>query len=171
MLASDSNFSIFSRIWPRSRQRAWARTQTRCGTGPRRRFQYEQRLDHAGMIAAFNTELKRQGLYKQVCANCHSTHDQPGSLPTSLRFATGKFRRVSDPGHVPDADGYGMMVPQSWMVPHPDLRCGPLHPRNISNIGPVAVCAADKAYLAAAAGETRAEPSNRALDRQITARI
>ena len=54
-----------------------------------------------------------------MCANCHGTKDQPGSLPTSLRFAEGKFKNGSDPYSLYQTltHGYGMMAPQTWMVP------------------------------------------------------
>ena len=46
-----------------------------------------------------------EAIYDRVCINCHGTKDQPGSLPTSLRFASGTFKNGSDPlQHVPDAD-------------------------------------------------------------------
>ncbi|MBI3862208.1 MAG: c-type cytochrome, partial [Planctomycetia bacterium] len=83
--------------------------------------EYESRLDHRGLIAAWNDDSFRRGeaIYRRVCANCHGTRDQPGSLPTSLRFASGKFKNGSDPHALYQTltRGYGMMVPQSWMVP------------------------------------------------------
>mgnify|MGYP003338117553 CR=1 FL=1 len=44
---------------------------------------------------------------------------QLGSLPTSLRFAEGKFKNGSDPFSLYGTltRGYGQMAPQSWMVP------------------------------------------------------
>ncbi|MFO0948311.1 MAG: cytochrome c, partial [Planctomycetota bacterium] len=58
-------------------------------------------------------------MYLRVCANCHGTHDQPGSLPTSLRFATGSFKNGSDPHQMYQTltHGFGLMVAQRWMVP------------------------------------------------------
>jgi mono/diheme cytochrome c family protein len=45
--------------------------------------------------------LKRgEAIYMRVCANCHGTQQQPGSLPTSLRFAEGKFKVESRSGAV-----------------------------------------------------------------------
>lgn len=83
--------------------------------------EYEQHIDHAGMIASLNGDSYRRGeaIYSRVCANCHGTHRRPGSLPTSLRFATGKFKNGNDPFTMYQTltRGFGMMVPQAWMVP------------------------------------------------------
>lgn len=83
--------------------------------------EYEAHLDHAGLIAARNDAAYKRGeaIYNRVCANCHGTHDKPGSLPTSLRFAEGKFKNGSDPlaMYRTLTHGFGLMMPQSWMVP------------------------------------------------------
>ncbi len=82
---------------------------------------YERDLDHAGLLRSLNaTSLKNgQAIYERVCANCHGTRDKPGSMPTSLRFAEGKFKNGSDPYrlYLTLTHGYGMMTPQTWMVP------------------------------------------------------
>lgn len=82
---------------------------------------YESHIDHAGLIRKWNDESLNRGqaIYQRVCANCHGTHDQPGSLPTSLRFAEGKFKNGSDPLSMYRTltHGFGQMVPQAWMVP------------------------------------------------------
>ncbi|MFO0942130.1 MAG: DUF6797 domain-containing protein [Pirellulales bacterium] len=83
--------------------------------------EYEKSLDHAGLIQAWNADSLERGkaIYTRVCANCHGTHDQPGSLPTSLRFAGGKFKNGSDPISMyrTITYGYSQMTPQTWMVP------------------------------------------------------
>jgi putative heme-binding domain-containing protein len=83
--------------------------------------EYESHLDHRQLIAGWSEQSLSRGevIYKRVCANCHGTHDRVGSLPTSLRFATGKFKNGFDPYGIYQTmtRGYGMMVPQSWMVP------------------------------------------------------
>ena len=83
--------------------------------------EYEKRIDHAGMIQSFDQENYRRGesIYNGLCINCHGTPDRPGSLPTSLRFASGKFKNGSDPYTMYQTltRGFGMMVPQTWMVP------------------------------------------------------
>ena len=83
--------------------------------------QYEKDIDHAAMIADLNGESFKRGqaIYSRLCVNCHGTHDKPGSLPTSLRFATGKFRSGSDPHTMYQTltRGFGMMIAQTWMVP------------------------------------------------------
>jgi len=83
--------------------------------------EYEQRIDHAGMIADLNdASLKRgEAIYRRVCANCHGTHDQAGSLPTSPRFASDKLKNRTDPHGMYHTltHGFGMMQPQGWMVP------------------------------------------------------
>lgn len=82
---------------------------------------YESRIDHAGMIRGWNDESIKRGesIYNRVCANCHGTLEQVGSLPTSLRFAEGKFKNGSDPYSMYKTltYGFGQMTPQTWMVP------------------------------------------------------
>ncbi len=83
--------------------------------------EYEARVDHAGLIRAWDAKSLERGaaIYQRVCANCHGTLDQPGSLPTSLRFAEGKFKNGHDPYAMYHTltHGFGMMTPQPWMVP------------------------------------------------------
>ncbi|MCA9263536.1 MAG: c-type cytochrome [Planctomycetales bacterium] len=83
--------------------------------------EYEQHVDHAGLLRNLNDESFQRGeaIYNQLCVNCHGTHDQMGSLPTSLRFAQGKFKNGNDPHTMYQTltRGFGMMVPQGWMVP------------------------------------------------------
>ena len=83
--------------------------------------EYEKAIDHAGMIASLDQGAFKRGeaIYNRLCINCHGTHDRPGSLPTSLKFASGKFRNGSDPFTMYQTltRGFGMMVAQTWMVP------------------------------------------------------
>jgi putative heme-binding domain-containing protein len=82
---------------------------------------YERELDHAGLIADLGPASFKRGeaIYQRVCANCHGTKDRPGSLPNSLRFASGVFKNGSDPYRIYQTLtlGYGQMAPQAWMVP------------------------------------------------------
>ncbi len=83
--------------------------------------EYEQELDHAGMIADLGPDSLKRGeaIYNRVCVNCHGTKVAPGSLPTSLRFATGQFKNGRDPLSLYRTLtlGFGQMTPQTWMVP------------------------------------------------------
>ncbi len=82
---------------------------------------YEQHIDHAGFIGEWNDDAFKRGeaIYRRVCMNCHGTKDQAGSLPTSLKFASGKFRNGSDPFTMYQTltRGFGLMAAQTWMVP------------------------------------------------------
>jgi putative heme-binding domain-containing protein len=82
---------------------------------------YERDLDHAGLIRSLNAASFRRGeaIFGRVCTNCHGTKEQPGSMPASLRFAEGKFKNGADPYRMYQTltHGFGMMTPQSWMVP------------------------------------------------------
>ena len=82
---------------------------------------YEKDIDHAGMIAGLGRASLQRGeaIYSRLCINCHGTKDQPGSLPTSLRFASGTFKNGGDPYRMYQTltRGFGMMAPQTWMVP------------------------------------------------------
>ena len=82
---------------------------------------YERDIDHAGLIGDWDEESFERGeaIYERLCINCHGTQDRPGSLPTSLRFASGKFKNGNDPYGMYRTltHGFGMMLPQTWMVP------------------------------------------------------
>ncbi len=82
---------------------------------------YEHDLDHAGLISSLGRRSLERGeaIYLRVCANCHGTKDQPGSLPTSPRFADAKLKNGTDPHRLYQTltHGFGMMPPQTWMVP------------------------------------------------------
>jgi putative heme-binding domain-containing protein len=83
--------------------------------------EYERRLDHAGLIVGLGSDSLRRGeaIYTRVCANCHGTKDQPGSLPNAPRFASAGLKNGSDPYSLyrTITDGFGQMAPQTWMVP------------------------------------------------------
>lgn len=83
--------------------------------------EYEQRIDHTGLISDWDDDSLKRGeaIYQRVCGNCHGTRAQEGSLPTSLRFAEGKFKNGSDPLSMYRTltHGFGLMPPQTWMVP------------------------------------------------------
>lgn len=83
--------------------------------------EYEKRIDHTGLISSWNRKSFERGkaIYDRLCVNCHGTKNRVGSLPTSLKFASGKFKNGSDPYSMYQTltHGFGMMVPQRWMVP------------------------------------------------------
>lgn len=82
---------------------------------------YEEKLDHAGMIRSWNQRTLQNGeaVYRSLCVNCHGTKEEAGSLPNALRFASGKFRGGSDPYSMYKTitHGYKMMLPQRQLVP------------------------------------------------------
>ncbi|MBL8800314.1 MAG: c-type cytochrome [Planctomycetia bacterium] len=83
--------------------------------------EYEKDIDHAGLISGADAgSLKRgEAIYQRTCINCHGTKAKPGSMPTSLPFASGKFKNGSDPYSIYRTltHGFGLMAPQFWMVP------------------------------------------------------
>lgn len=83
--------------------------------------EYEKDINHAGFLRSLDEKALRRGeaIYNRVCANCHGTRDALGSMPTSLRFAADKLKNGSDPYSLYQTltYGYGMMAPQTWMVP------------------------------------------------------
>ncbi len=83
--------------------------------------EYEADVDHARLIAGLGPEAMARGeaIYGRACATCHGTKAGPGSMPTSLRFASGAFKNGSDPYSMYRTltHGHGQMPPQSWMVP------------------------------------------------------
>ncbi len=82
---------------------------------------YEQDLDHAGLISQWNAESLARGaaLYDGLCVNCHGTRERPGSLPNALQFAKGRFRNGADPLSMYKTltHGYRLMAPQRQLVP------------------------------------------------------
>jgi glucose/arabinose dehydrogenase/mono/diheme cytochrome c family protein len=75
-----------------------------------------ERSDHAEIVAGWNAQTLEEGatIYKTLCVVCHGTKEQPGSLPTALRFAEGQFKNGSDPFsmYLTLTKGFGQMVPQ-----------------------------------------------------------
>jgi putative heme-binding domain-containing protein len=114
---------------------------------------YERHLDHAGLIRSLDGRSLKRGaaIYVRVCANCHGTREQVGSLPSSLRFAEGRFKNGSDPYRMYQTltHGFGLMTPQTWMVPEQKydvihyIRETYVRPHNPGQYRPV-----DAAYLA-----------------------
>ena len=114
---------------------------------------YESRIDHRGMVSSWNrNSLKRgESIFSLHCASCHGTVEKEGSMPTSLRFASGKFKNGSDPFTMYQtlSHGYGMMNAQRWMVPEQKydvihfIREAFIKEHNPSEYFPV-----DEAYLA-----------------------
>lgn len=75
-----------------------------------------ERSDHAEIVRGWNDKTLEEGakIYKALCIVCHGTKEQPGSLPTALRFAEGQFKNGSDPHSMflTLTKGFGQMVPQ-----------------------------------------------------------
>ena len=75
-----------------------------------------ERSDHAEIVGGWNAKTLEEGaaIYKSLCVVCHGTKEQPGSLPTALRFAEGQFKNGSDPYSMFTTltKGFGQMVPQ-----------------------------------------------------------
>ena len=129
--------------------------------------EYEKHIDHAGMLRDLDDKAFRRGeaIYLRLCINCHGTKDQPGSLPTSLKFADGKFKNGHDAFRIYQTltHGFGFMAPQTWMVPQQKydvihyVRETYLKPHNSSQYASI-----DAAYLASLPeGDTRGPaPSN-----------
>ena len=82
---------------------------------------YESSVDHQGLIASWDANMLEQGaqVFKLRCASCHGDLLAEGTMPTSLRFPTGKSKHGADPFSMYQTltHGYGMMIPQRWMVP------------------------------------------------------
>ena len=128
--------------------------------------EYEAHVDHAGLIHDWNGDSLARGeaIYRRVCANCHGSKEQAGSLPTALRFAEGKFKNGSDALAMYGTltRGFGFMAAQSWMVPSQKydvihyIRETFLRPHNPPQFKPI-----DAGYLASLPkGTTRGpEPS------------
>lgn len=75
-----------------------------------------ERSDHAELAGGWNAGSLEEGrrIYETLCVVCHGTIEQPGSLPTALRFAEGPFKNGADPYSmfVTLTKGFNQMVPQ-----------------------------------------------------------
>lgn len=75
-----------------------------------------ERSDHFEIVQGWNAQTLAEGreIYQTLCVACHGTKEQPGSLPTALRFTEGQFKNGADPlaMHATLAKGYGQMVAQ-----------------------------------------------------------
>ncbi len=135
--------------------------------------EYENDIDHAGLLRALDNKAFKRGeaTYTRVCANCHGTKDQPGSLPTSPKFAAHVFKNGSDPFSLYQTltRGYGLMAPQTWMVPRQKydlihyVRETYLKPHNPTQFAKV-----DDAYLAKLPKGTSAGPAPMNVEPWVT---
>lgn len=109
--------------------------------------EYESRVDHAALIKGLGKDAFQRGeeIYRLQCASCHGTVEAEGSMPTSLRFASGTFRHGADPltMYRTLTHGFGMMNPQRSLVPRQKyevihyLREHFLRPHNPSQLTPI----------------------------------
>ncbi len=123
--------------------------------------EYEKHIDHAGLLTSWDQESFQRGeaIYKRLCINCHGTKDQPGSLPTSRRFASEAFKNGADPysQYQTLTRGFGMMIAQTWMVPEQKydvihyIREAYLKPHNPSQLTEIT----DEYLASLPAGDTR----------------
>ena len=82
---------------------------------------YEQRLDHAGLMADWTEEFYHKGqvVYRTACYSCHGDIQQPGSIPNSRQFWSEPFKNGSDPLSLYNTltKGFGLMPPQVRLTP------------------------------------------------------
>ena len=98
--------------------------------------EYETHLDHAGLLRGLDRRsLERgQAIYDRLCADCHGTHDAPGSLPRrcglprdvqerqrSLRDVSNAHARVR-PDDAADVDGAAAKIRRDSLHPRSILR-------------------------------------------------
>jgi hypothetical protein len=70
-------------------------------------------------------------VYSTLCVVCHGTKEQPGTLPTALRFAEGQFKNGADPYSMFTTltKGFGQMVPQPQYTTAQKYAGHPIYPR------------------------------------------
>lgn len=82
---------------------------------------YEQKLDHRGLIAGWTEEFYHKGMvtYRTVCFNCHGNEEQPGSMPTAAKFWSDPLKNGNDPYAMYQTltRGFGLMPPQVRLTP------------------------------------------------------
>jgi len=83
--------------------------------------EYEQDINHARLINDQSHDVRKRGekVYQNLCMNCHGDLKNVGSIPTSLRFAEGKFQHGSDPHTMYQTitRGWRTMPPQPQLTP------------------------------------------------------
>ena len=94
-----------------------------------------ERADHAEIVSGWNEKITggRKAIYATLCMVCHGTKEQPGSLPTALRFAEGQFKNGADPYSmfITLTKGFGQMVPQPQYTTAQKYAVDPVHPRDV----------------------------------------
>ena len=79
-----------------------------------------ERVDHGQLVRGWNDNTLAEGrrIYSTLCVVCHGTREQPGSLPTALRFAEGHFKNGADPFsmYTTLTRGFGQMVAQPQFI-------------------------------------------------------
>lgn len=82
---------------------------------------YEENLDHAGLISAWDDDAFARGerIYRTHCFQCHGDEDQPGSLPNARKFWADTFKSGNNPYAIYQTltRGLGQMPPQVNLVP------------------------------------------------------
>ncbi|MEO0337822.1 MAG: DUF6797 domain-containing protein [Bacteroidota bacterium] len=82
---------------------------------------FEESIDHAGMIANFDADGFERGerIYNSNCINCHGTPEIEGSIPLSKKFWAQSYKAGTDPYSMYQTltKGYGSMPPQVTMTP------------------------------------------------------
>jgi len=82
---------------------------------------YEQSLDHAGLLANLSQSAYNQGMvtYRTRCFSCHGDTEQSGSIPSSRQFWKEAFKNGSDPysQYQTLTRGFGLMPPQVNLSP------------------------------------------------------
>ncbi len=88
--------------------------------------EYEDSVDHRTLVAQLakwteDWDMRDRGttIYRTTCFTCHGDQDQPGSLPTSVKFWRDSFNHGNDPYAMYETltRGFGLMPPQTHLVP------------------------------------------------------
>ena len=82
---------------------------------------YEDQLDHAGLIAEYSEEFYHRGtaIYRTACFSCHGNLEQPGTIPNSRQFWAEPLLHGDDPFALYETltRGRGLMPPQVNLTP------------------------------------------------------
>ncbi|MEL7534085.1 MAG: DUF6797 domain-containing protein [Bacteroidota bacterium] len=82
---------------------------------------YEQEIDHASMIEAFDDHgyTKGERIYNNTCFNCHGNPGQAGSIPNAHKFWEDTYKYAGDPYGMYQtiSRGLGRMPAQVQLVP------------------------------------------------------
>lgn len=123
---------------------------------------------HADLITHWNEQTLARGkqVYTTLCASCHGTATQEGSMPTSRKFHQEPFKNGNDPFRMFQTmtRGYGQMMPLALPVADRYAAIQYIRDEILAASNPDQLFALDAAYLASLPRRMRSLAKAAAVD-------